>query len=106
MPRFKKKEPPLPEFRLLTEEELDTYPWPWDALYVLSVHEIETQRIANDPEAQRLLAEQLAAQRLAEQQWAEEKRDQEQLRKRRERSAARAARTKRRSAKQVAKRAR
>jgi hypothetical protein len=56
MPRFKKKEPPFPD-RLLTEEELATYPYPWDALYRLSDDALEEQWIANNPEVQRMIAE-------------------------------------------------
>ena len=94
MPRFKKKEPPFPEFRLLTEEELKTYPYPWDFLYAMSQDELDAQWIANNPEVQRLIAEAQLREQLREKRRAEEKEDKTQLKKQRARSAARAARTK------------
>jgi hypothetical protein len=99
MPRFRKKmkEPSRPELLRLTEKELATYPYPWDAFRHLSEDELEleAQWIANNPEAQRLIAEA----QLREKRRAEEKEDQAQLKKRRARSAARAARTRKRRAK-------
>jgi len=103
MPRFKKKEPPFPEFRLLTEEELATYPYPWDALYRLSDDALEEQWIANNPEVQRAIAEARLQEQLRKERRAEEKEDQAQLKKRRARGAARAVRTKQRLAKQLGK---
>jgi hypothetical protein len=102
MPRFKKKEPPFPD-RLLTEEELATYPFPWDGLYRLSDDALEEQWIASNPEVQRMIAEARLQEQLREKRRAEEKEDQAQLKKRRARSAARAARTRMRRAKQLGK---
>lgn len=102
MPRFKKKEPPFPD-RLLTEEELATYPYPWDALYRLSDDALEEQWIANNPEVQRMIAEAQLQEQLRKKRRAEEKEEQAQLKKRRARSATRAVRTKKRLPKQLGK---